>query len=320
MSHSPPLTILTGFLGSGKTTLLRALLAGGAGGRRLGLVVNELGQIGLDGALLAQAGAAPLIELTAGCICCEGGSDFLLAVEALSDYEPDQIIVETTGLAEPGGIIRRARRAGLPLDAVVTVADAANLDAALAASPVTEWQIRAADLIILSKVDLTTPAERTRAEVRLRALNPRAALVPAVYGQVAPELLFGPRLALDDPLPAPDHRAQDRFDSLAWTGDAPLHRATLEAALRDLASRVFRAKGLVHCTDAPWPDEVQMVGGRLTFTPLRPKAPLNPLNRLVLLGKELAADSATITAALDACADTPARIAQWRERYAGLFR
>ncbi|MFQ3662011.1 MAG: GTP-binding protein [Chloroflexaceae bacterium] len=316
---TPSLTIITGFLGSGKTTLLRALLERGAGGRRLGLVVNELGQIGLDGGVLEQAGAAPLVELTGGCVCCEAGSDFLLAVEELSDYAPDCIVVETTGLAEPGGIIRRARSAGLPLDAVVAVADAANLEAALAVSPVAEWQLRAADLIVLSKVDLVAPAEHAAVSDRLRALNPRAAIVPARYGQVAPELLFGPRLDQADPSPRPDHLEQDAFSSLSWSSNTPLRRAALEEALRDAGPTVFRAKGIVHCTDAPWPDEVQFVCGRLSFTPLRPRAPLNPLNRLVLLGPRLAARAGHCAAALDACADDPARAAAWQARYAALF-
>ncbi len=315
-----PLTILTGFLGSGKTTLLRTLIERGAGGRRLALVINELGQIGLDGAALAQAGAAPLVELTGGCVCCEAGSDFLLAVEELSDYGPDQIVVETTGLAEPGGIIRRARGAGLALDAVVAVADAANLDAALAASPVAEWQLRAADLIVLSKIDLVTPAARAAVEAQLRALNSRAALIPAAHGQAPPDLLFGPRLSsLADPPPHPGHRADDGFTSLAWTSDTPLQRAALEAALEHFRPTLFRAKGLVHCSDAPWPDELQLVCGRLTFTPQRPRAPLSPLNRLVLLGPGLHDAAPAVTAALAACADRPERATAWRTRYAALF-
>ena len=316
---SPPLTIVTGFLGSGKTTLLRALLERGVGGRRLGLVVNELGQIGLDGSMLEQAGAAPLVELTGGCVCCEAGSDFLLAVEELSAYAPDCIVVETTGLAEPGGIIRRARGAGLPLDAVLAVADAANLEVALRASPVAAWQLCAADLIILSKVDLVTPAERAAVTARLGAINARAAIVPASYGQVPPDLLFGPRLDQADPSPVPDHLERDAFSSLSWSGDVPLRRAALEAALRDAGPAVFRAKGIVHCTDAPWPDDVQFVCGRLSFTPMRPRAPLMPLNRLVLLGPGLDARAEQYAATLDACADAPARAAAWRARYAALF-
>jgi G3E family GTPase len=315
---TPPLTILTGFLGSGKTTLLQALLAGGAGGRRLALVVNEFGQVGLDGAALARAGAVPLVELAGGCVCCEAGSDLLLAVEELLDYEPDQIVIETSGLAEPGGVIRRARGAGLDLDAVVAVADALNLGAALAASPVAEWQLRAADIIVLSKVDLVTPEARATAEAQLRALNPRAAIIPAANGHVPADLLFGPRLG-DGPLPAPDHRAGDGFTSLEWISDTPLRRVALEEVLRALPPQVYRAKGLVHCTDAPWPDELQAVCGRHSLTAVRLREPARPLNRLVLLGQSLSEAAPRIIAALDTCPDTPERAAAWWERYQELW-
>jgi G3E family GTPase len=316
---TPPLTIVTGFLGSGKTTLLRALLEGGAGGRRVALVVNEFGQVGLDGAALARAGAAPLVELAGGCVCCEAGSDFLLAVEELLDYAPDQIVVEASGLAEPGGIIRRARAAGLPIDAVVAVADALNLEAALAASPVAEWQLRAADLIVLSKVDVAAPAARAAAEARLRAINPRAAILPAAHGRLPADLLFGPRLPGAEAPAAPAHTPGDGFTSLAWAGEAPLRRAALEALLDGLPPAVYRAKGLVHCTDAPWPDELQLVCGRWLLTAVRLREPASPLNRLVLLGPGLDELGPGLVAALEACADTPERAAAWRQRYEALF-
>ncbi len=316
---TPPLTIVTGFLGSGKTTLLRALVEGGAGGRRLALVVNEFGQVGLDGAALARAGAAPVVELAGGCLCCAAGSDFLLAVEELLDYAPDQILVEASGLAEPGGIIRRAQGAGLTIDAIIAVADALNLEEALTASPVAEWQLRAADLIVLSKVDVATPAARAAAESRLRALNQRAAILPAAHGRLPAELLFGPRLPGDAPQPAAEHLGDDGFTSLSWSGDLPLRRAALEAFLDTLPPSVYRAKGLVHCTDAPWPDELQLVCGRWRLSAVRLRESASPLNRIVLLGRELDERGPALIAALEACADTPERAAAWRERYEALF-
>jgi G3E family GTPase len=316
---NPPLTIVTGFLGSGKTTLLRALLAGGAGGRRLALIVNEFGQVGLDGASLARVGAAPLVELAGGCLCCAAGSDFLLAVEELLDYAPEQIVVEASGLAEPGGLIRQARSAGLRLDAVVAMADAANLEAALAAAPVATWQLQAADLIVLSKLDLVTPTAQAELEARLRALNPRAAIVPAAHGLVPAELLFGPRLERAAAEPVAEHLAGDGFAQMSWSSDVPLERAALAAVLKDLPPTVYRAKGLIHCSDAPWPDELQLVCGRYSFSVVRLKAPATPLNRLVLLGPGLAALADELSARFDACAATAERAAAWRTRYAEQF-
>ncbi|MFV9506426.1 MAG: CobW family GTP-binding protein [Oscillochloridaceae bacterium umkhey_bin13] len=314
-----PITLVTGFLGSGKTTLLQALLRQGAGGRRLAVIVNEFGQVGLDGAALARTGAAPVIELPGGCLCCAAGSDFLVAVEEVLAYQPDQIVVETSGLAEPGALVRRAREAGLSLDAIVAVADAANLDAALAAAPVAEWQLRAADIIVLSKGDLISPAAQQAAQSQVRALNPRAVIVPAVQGQLAPELLFGPRQLGLDVTNLPPHQPGDGFTSLVWQSDLPLRRTALVTALDQLPATVYRAKGLVHCSDAPWPDEVHLVAGRHSLTAFRPKQPISPLNTLVLIGPDLAALAATIRTNFDGSADSPERTIAWRARYADLF-
>ncbi|MEI8307844.1 MAG: GTP-binding protein [Chloroflexales bacterium] len=324
---TPRITIVTGFLGSGKTTLLRAMLERGTG-RRLGLVVNEIGQAGFDGAALGRAGGAPLVELTGGCICCAAGSDFLVAVEDLiAMADPEQIVVETTGLAEPGGMIRQARAAGLPLDAVVAVAAADGLDAALAASPVAEWQLRAADILVMSKVDLSNPAQIIHTEKRLRALNPRAPIFPAARGILDPQLLFGPRLV--------DHRtggygegqvfASDiphdfhGFGSVLWESDVPLRRAIFTEVMQDLPPQIYRAKGVIHCGDAPWPDDLHYVGGRLELTAFRPHAPVHPLNRLVLIGAGAEAWRSAISQRLDGCAEDVGRAIAWAARYRELF-
>jgi G3E family GTPase len=313
------ITIVTGFLGSGKTTLLRAMLARGAG-RRLALVVNEIGQAGFDGPALGRAGGPPMVELTGGCICCAAGSDFLVAVEELIDMaDPEQIVVETTGLAEPGGMIRQARAAGLPLDAVVAVAAAAGLSGALAASPVAEWQLRAADLLVLSKVDLAGPEAIALAEARLRALNPRAPIIPAANGAIDPGLLFGPRLADADPQAAPGHLGLDGFSSFVWAGAAPLRRAALIELMSSLPPQIYRAKGIIHCGDAPWPDELHYVGGRLELTAFRPREAARPLNRLVFIGAGAEGARAEVCARLAGCAEDAARAAAWEARYHELF-
>jgi G3E family GTPase len=242
-----------------------------------------------------------------------------MAVEELIDMaDPEQIVVETTGLAEPGGMIRQARAAGLPLDAVVAVAAADGLFDALAASPVAKWQLRAADILALSKVDLASPEQIARAEAQLRALNPRAPILRAARGALDPQLLFGPRLAAD-PDAAPGHLRRDGFGSFVWAGDAPLRRAALVAAMEGLPPQIYRAKGVVHCGDAPWPDELHYVGGRLELTAFRPRAPARPLNQLVLIGAGAEGARAAICALLDGCAEPEGRAAAWEARYRELF-
>ncbi|NTW03682.1 MAG: GTP-binding protein [Oscillochloris sp.] len=314
----PRITIVTGFLGSGKTTLLRAMLEHGPG-RRIALVVNEIGQAGFDGQILGRAGGPPMVELTGGCICCAAGSDFLVAVEELIDMaDPEQIVVETTGLAEPGGMIRQARAAGLPLDAVVAVAAADGLTSALAASPVAEWQLRAADLLVLSKVDLASPQVIRQAEAQLRDLNPRAPMIPAARGAIDPELLFGPRLSTD-PNRVPDHLHLDGFDSFVWESDVPLRRAALEEVMSNLPKQIYRAKGVVHCGDAPWPNELHYVGGRLELVAFRLNEPTRPLNQLVFIGAGVEGTRIEICTRLKDSVEDEGRAATWMARYYELF-
>ncbi|EFO79731.1 cobalamin synthesis protein P47K [Oscillochloris trichoides DG-6] len=315
----PRITIVTGFLGSGKTTLLRGLLAAGAG-RRVALVVNEIGAVGFDGAALERAGASAMIELTGGCLCCVAGSDLLLAVEDLINMaDPDQIVIETTGLAEPGGLIRQVRAAGLALDAVVTVVAADGLEAALAASPVALWQIQAADLLVVSRVDVADAAQIVAVEAQLRHMNPRATIIPAAHGRIDPQLVFGPRLNPSDPLPMPEHRDLDGFSSFVWQSDTPIQRSRLTALLAALPKTIYRVKGLVHCGDAPWPDALHYVAGRLELSAFRPRAAIRPLNQLVWIGIAAHALQEDLVAQLEACHESEGRVAAWMLRYRDLF-
>jgi cobalamin biosynthesis protein CobW len=184
---------------------------------------------------------------------------------------------------------------------------------------VAEWQLRAADFLVLSKVDLASPENIVQAEAQLRALNPRAPIILAARGAVDPELLFGPRLAADDPAAEPSHLRLDGFGSFVWEGNTPLRRAALVEAMRGLPPQIYRAKGVVHCGDAPWPDELHYVGGRLELTAFRPREPARPLNRLALIGAGAEGARAEISALLDGCAEEPGRATAWGARYRELF-
>jgi G3E family GTPase len=316
--HDPPITIISGFLGSGKTTLLRRLLEEHRHGRRLALIVNEFGEIGIDGRLLEDAAGPALVELSGGCVCCVAGSDFLLAVAELIDaVAPDQIVIETSGLADPLATLQQVRTAGLPLDAIVTVVDGLNLEPALAATPLTTRQIGAADLLLLSKVDLIDPPQRHAVEQRLRTLNRRAAIVPVAHGAVDPNLIFGPvTTRADRPLALAAVHDHTDFDTYVWQSPHPLHRETLTATLTELAPLTLRIKGLVQCSDAPWADEVHVVGERIDLRAVRLRARPDLLNQLVLIGTGMAEYATVINARLDACADNPERRAAWYAREA----
>lgn len=199
MAGRIPATIVTGFLGSGKTTLIRRLLET-ANGRRIALIVNEFGDVGFDGELLADCGAAAcgrddIVELANGCICCTVADEFLPAMEALlaRDAPPDHIIIETSGLALPQPLVKAFNWPGVKgrvtVDGVVTVIDAEAVaagrvaadEAAIARqrqaddaldhdSPIEELfedQLRCADLVVLSKTDLVSELQIAAAEAAI---------------------------------------------------------------------------------------------------------------------------------------------------------
>ena len=176
-SHEPekiPVTVLTGYLGAGKTTLLNRILSE-PHGKRYAVIVNEFGEIGIDNELVVGADEE-VFEMNNGCICCTVRGDLIRIIEGLMKRKGkfDAIIVETTGLADPAPVaqtffvdedVQRAAR----LDAVVTVADAKWLAQRLRDAPEAKNQIAFADVIILNKTDLVTPAGIARG----RGAHPR---------------------------------------------------------------------------------------------------------------------------------------------------
>ena len=176
-----PVTVLTGYLGAGKTTLLNRILSE-PHGKRYAVIVNEFGEIGIDNELVVGADEE-VFEMNNGCICCTVRGDLIRIIEGLMRRKGkfDAIIVETTGLADPAPVaqtffvdedVRRAAR----LDAVVTVADAKWLKERLKDAPEAKNQIAFADVILINKTDLVTPAELTEIEARIRGINPYARL------------------------------------------------------------------------------------------------------------------------------------------------
>ncbi len=233
-----PATIVTGFLGAGKTSLIRHLLAH-AGGRRIALVINEFGELGIDreillGCGIESCGEEDVIELANGCICCTVAEDFLPTLSALlaRAAPPEHIVIETSGLALPKPLVQAFAwpevKARVTVDGVVAVIDAAAVaagrfaddPAALAAqrqslpvdhdNPLEEVfgdQLACADLVVLNKTDLLADDALAEVESATRArLRPAVKLLRAAQGAVAPELLLGLAAAAEDDLAArPSH-------------------------------------------------------------------------------------------------------------------
>ena len=191
-----PVTVLTGYLGAGKTTLLNRILSE-PHGKKYAVIVNEFGEIGIDNDLVVNADEE-VFEMNNGCICCTVRGDLVRIIQGLMRRKGkfDAIIVETTGLADPAPVAQTFFMdenvgAKAKLDAVVTVADAKWLKDRLKDAPEAKNQIAFADVILINKTDLVTPAELEELEARIRGINPYAKLHRTQRAQIALDQVLG---------------------------------------------------------------------------------------------------------------------------------
>ncbi|MEQ5827244.1 cobalamin biosynthesis protein CobW [Sulfitobacter sp. NFXS29] len=234
-----PVTVITGFLGSGKTTLIRHLMTN-AGGRRLAVLVNEFGTVGVDGDILKSCAiedcpAENIVELANGCICCTVADDFIPTIEALMALptRPDHILIETSGLALPKPLLKAfdwpAIRSKITVDGVIALADAEavaagtfaadvaavdaqrladdSLDHETPLSEVFEDQISCADIILMSKADLAGSEGLAKARKVIEAESPREIpILEMTEGVIDPKVVLGLNAAAEDDLAArPSH-------------------------------------------------------------------------------------------------------------------
>ena len=240
-----PVTVITGFLGSGKTTLVRHLMQNPQG-KRLAIIVNEFGDVGVDGDILKSCAipdcpAENIMELANGCICCTVADDFIPTIEALMalDPQPEHILIETSGLALPKPLLKAFDwpdiRSRITVDGVIALADAeavasgrfapdvAAVDAQRLAdesidhetplSEVFEDQISCADIILLTKPDLAGPEGVAKAKAIIAVEAPRTLpMVEVAEGVVDPRILLGLEAAAEDDIEARPSHHDDHDD------------------------------------------------------------------------------------------------------------
>jgi cobalamin biosynthesis protein CobW len=270
-----PVTIVTGFLGAGKTTLIRHVLEH-VRGRRLALIVNEFGDVGVDGEILRSCGAEScpdenIVELANGCLCCTVADDFVPTIEALLAHEkrPDHIVVETSGLALPKPLIKAFDwpdlRARVTVDGVIAVVDGpAVAEGRFADNPeavqrqraadqsvdhdnpleeVYEDQLLCADLVVLNKADLLQDANIRGLSAAISAAAPRAKIVVTQNGRIDPAILLGLAAAAEDDLTqrpsrhdAEDGHDHDDFETFIVEVAAPKDAGTFVERLKSVAA------------------------------------------------------------------------------------
>ena len=243
MTRKIPATVITGFLGAGKTSMIRHLLSR-ANGRRLALIINEFGDLGVDREILSGCGIdgcaeEDLVELANGCICCTVADDFLPTIEALLDRPepPDHIVIETSGLALPKPLVQAFNwpeiRTRVTVDGVIAVVDGPalaegrfaddpdavaaqraadpNLDHESPLAELFEDQLNCADIVVVNKSDLLDKVAKRRVEGEIRAeLKREAKLLTAAFGVLDPSVLLGLDAAAEDDLDSrPSHHDGD---------------------------------------------------------------------------------------------------------------
>jgi len=265
-----PVLLLTGYLGAGKTTLLNHILTQ-EHGKKFAVIVNEFGEEGIDNDLVVGADEE-VFEMNNGCICCTVRGDLIRIISGFLKRAEnfDGIIIETTGLADPGPVIQTffvddELSSSVTLDQVVTLVDAVHFLDKVDTTHEAEEQVAFADLIIVNKVDLADAAKLEEVKNKIISLNSQATIVEAQNGNVPIDKLLDrasfdlsrlleiePGLLEEDP---DDHDHDDTITSISLTCDELLDAREfsqwMRALVRDYGTAIFRSKGIMAFADSP---------------------------------------------------------------------
>ena len=272
----PQLIVLTGFLGSGKTSFLQHFIEYQVQRNRFSAIIqNEIGEIGLDGKLLDQDYA--VTEIDEGCVCCSLVGNLKNAIhQILASFQPDYIVLETTGLANPYNLLSEISELEelVKFDSVTTIVDGINIEQSLNTYSVAREQIKAADILILNKQDLLNKNNRQKIVRKLKEINPNAPIMSSLHGDINPALIYGfdsqagAAFNPDDTVQGEAHKSHesDGLSSFKISFPQPVARKRFDKMIEALPSSIFRIKGVVDFIGSGGPLLFQSVGGRSEFS------------------------------------------------------
>ncbi|EIE25747.1 cobW-domain-containing protein [Coccomyxa subellipsoidea C-169] len=313
-----PVSVVTGFLGSGKTTLVNHILTG-QHGKKIAVIENEFGEVGIDDALVLRS-KEEVIEMNNGCICCTVRGDLVRILNTLLKRKDrfDAILIETTGLADPAPVAQTffvddSLAGRLALDAIITVVDAKHIEQHLDEEK-PEGQVAFADVILLNKADLVSEDDQKRITARIKAINASAEVINTVKCNVDLDKIINIKgFQLEKVLEMDpnflDHKHDDRVTSVGFEveGECEGHRlnAWLSRLMMEQGVDLFRSKGIIAVHKSPERHFFQGVHMLLTFgssaeglgQPWQPGE--KRTNKLVFIGRNL--DREQLRADFQAC-------------------
>ncbi len=302
-----PVTVLTGFLGAGKTTLLNRILTGDHG-KKIAVIVNEFGDIGVDDKFIARK-EGDMVELTNGCVCCSAKDETIQVLTSLAAKSRegalfDQVVIETTGLAKPASLCRyfladSPLKAHFILDGVVTVVDAYHGVSQMIQYREVKEQVAVADVILLNKMDLAEEGPLKNLTEWLRGINPTAPLIKVTRSEAAIDALLnigGFDLAHKAHVLTQEEyeHAHDRdITSISLREERPLDRGKFTRWLEEFVAMeggdLLRYKGILHFAGVPGRTILQGVHMIKEMEDGGPW-PGEPCTELVFIGRRLMDD------------------------------
>ena len=327
-----PITILSGFLGAGKTSLLNHILHGDHG-LRVGVLVNDFGEINIDAELIAGV-SGNSVSLSNGCVCCSIRDDLVESTLQLvqGPNRPEYLILETSGVADPVSVsltfVESELKSLIDVDSILTVVDAENIrNLDNEYEELAEDQISMADIVILNKVDLTNQATLDELKSWVHEIVPNARIIETTHGRVPLELILGigqfepervfRKMSFDIHVHAEsghDHHQHDHgdhkhdhdhtlvFSTWSYSSNKPHSYKALRQAVESLPSTIYRAKGIVFLSE--FPDRrgvIQLVGTRTRVSVSESWGDKTPYTRIVMIGTHDGVDANELTERFKSC-------------------